>query len=81
MYSDVLHIRRVLKDLQYRGLNSATPKELPAAVLSADHDPETSRTQRDRERKRRSKANTAVEHTDIIKDDFWEQRPWLISEG
>jgi hypothetical protein len=38
-----------------------------------------SRTQRDKERKKRSKAKVLVEHVDIIKDEFWEKRPWILS--
>jgi hypothetical protein len=38
-----------------------------------------SRTQRDKERKKRSKAKILIEHVDIIKDEFWEKRPWLLS--
>jgi hypothetical protein len=38
-----------------------------------------SRTQKDKERKKRSKAKVLVEHVDVIKDDFWEKRPWILS--
>lgn len=38
-----------------------------------------SRTQRDKERKKRSKAKVLIEHVDIIKDEFWEKRPWILS--
>jgi hypothetical protein len=38
-----------------------------------------SRTQRDKERKKRSKAAVLMEHVDIIKDEFWEKRPWILS--
>lgn len=37
-----------------------------------------SKTQKEKERKRRSKAEIVVHHTDIIKDDFWNERPWLL---
>lgn len=40
---------------------------------------ELSKTQKDKERKRRVKASIKTEHTDIIKDEFWDQRPWLLS--
>ena len=39
-----------------------------------------SKTQREKERKRRAKAPIVVEHVDIIKDEFWERRPWLLSD-
>lgn len=38
-----------------------------------------SKTQEENDRKRRAKARILVEHLDIIKDDFWERRPWLLS--
>lgn len=38
-----------------------------------------SRTQQDKIRKLRRKARVVVEHVDIIKDDFWERRPWILS--
>lgn len=41
---------------------------------------EQSKTQREKERKRRAKAPIVVEHLDIIKDEFWERRPWLLSD-
>ncbi|KAI1459490.1 tRNA guanylyltransferase [Annulohypoxylon moriforme] len=38
-----------------------------------------SKTQEDNNKKRRAKARVLVDHVDIIKDDFWERRPWLLS--
>ncbi|KAH7027446.1 tRNAHis guanylyltransferase [Microdochium trichocladiopsis] len=38
-----------------------------------------SKTQIENDKKRRAKAKVVVEHLDIIKDDFWERRPWLLS--
>ncbi|UNI23561.1 tRNA(His) guanylyltransferase [Purpureocillium takamizusanense] len=38
-----------------------------------------SKTQADKDKKRRSKARVVVEHLDIIKDDFWDRRPWILS--
>ncbi|KAI1378614.1 tRNA guanylyltransferase [Hypoxylon crocopeplum] len=38
-----------------------------------------SKTQSENDRKRRTKAKVVVNHLDIIKDDFWERRPWLLS--
>ena len=47
---------------------------------SAGDGAEISRTQKEKERKRRMKAEIVTQHTDFIKDDFWEQRPWLLSD-
>ena len=38
-----------------------------------------SRTRTEKLRKARAKARVIVEHVDIIKDDFWEKRPWILS--
>ncbi|KAM3536052.1 hypothetical protein MY4038_000828 [Beauveria bassiana] len=38
-----------------------------------------SKTQNENDKKRRSKARIVVEHLDIIRDDFWERRPWILS--
>jgi tRNA(His) guanylyltransferase len=39
---------------------------------------EPSKTQAEND-KRRAKARITVQHVDIIKDEFWERRPWLLS--
>lgn len=38
-----------------------------------------SRTQKEKDRKKRNKAKIITEHVDLIKDDFWEKRPWILS--
>jgi len=38
-----------------------------------------SRSQQDKLKKLRRKAHVVVDHIDIIKDDFWERRPWILS--
>ncbi|KAL4934357.1 tRNA guanylyltransferase [Aspergillus undulatus] len=38
-----------------------------------------SKTQQEKLRKLRRKAQVIVEHVDIIKDEFWERRPWILS--
>lgn len=38
-----------------------------------------SRTATEKIRKLRAKAKVAVEHVDIIKDNFWAERPWILS--
>ncbi|KXX80166.1 tRNA(His) guanylyltransferase [Madurella mycetomatis] len=52
------------------------------AAVEADNVAEPvqqSRTQSENDQKRRAKARIVVEHLDIIKDDFWDRRPWLMS--
>jgi len=38
-----------------------------------------SKTQVENDKKRRAKAMVVIEHLDIIKDEFWDRRPWLLS--
>jgi len=38
-----------------------------------------SKTQAEKERKKKMKASIAVEHVDIIRDEFWEARPWILA--
>lgn len=38
-----------------------------------------SRTQMERERKRKMKAEVVVEHVDLIQDGFWEARPYILA--
>ena len=38
-----------------------------------------SKTAAEKQRKLRTKAEIVVEHVDIIKDEFWLQRPWILS--
>ncbi|EEH15892.2 hypothetical protein PABG_05979 [Paracoccidioides brasiliensis Pb03] len=40
---------------------------------------EMTKSQLARLRKIQKKATIVVKHMDIIKDDFWEQRPWILS--
>jgi tRNA(His) guanylyltransferase len=40
---------------------------------------ESSKTQDEKDRKKRAKARITIQHVDIIKDEFWERRPWLLS--
>ncbi|KAK6539381.1 tRNA-His guanylyltransferase, variant 2 [Orbilia ellipsospora] len=37
-----------------------------------------SRSQQKREAKKLAKAEVVIEHVDIIKDEFWEKRPWIL---
>jgi tRNA(His) guanylyltransferase len=39
---------------------------------------EMSKTQKEKMRKARQKVKIVVEHVDIIKDEFWEKRPWIL---
>lgn len=40
---------------------------------------ELSKTQLEKERKRKMKAEVVVEHVDLIQDAFWEARPYILA--
>jgi hypothetical protein len=40
---------------------------------------EMSKTAKEKDRKKRMKARVVCEHIDLIKDEFWEKRPWILS--
>ena len=56
--------------------DEATTEEPPKENSS---EKEKSKSQLKREAKKFSKSEVVVEHVDIIKDLFWERRPWLLS--
>ena len=41
----------------------------------------TSKTQVEKQKRKRQKASIRVEHCDIIQDEFWTARPYLLSSG
>lgn len=57
------------------------PKSAAASTEDDTSVPESksSRSQQDRLKKLRRKAQVVIDHVDIIKDDFWERRPWILS--
>ncbi|KAJ5767354.1 uncharacterized protein N7511_004970 [Penicillium nucicola] len=65
----------------YRKFELAEPTSTQTSV--DDESPLTvqtqSRSQQDKVKKLRRKAEVVVDHVDIIKDDFWERRPWILS--
>lgn len=40
---------------------------------------ELSKTQAEKVKKARARARVVVEHVDLIKDEFWNKRPWILS--
>ncbi|KAF9692194.1 hypothetical protein EKO04_010175 [Ascochyta lentis] len=61
--------------------SSSTKKDVVLAGKEASGGRPThmSRTQKEKDRKKRSKAKILTEHVDLIKDEFWEKRPWILS--
>ncbi|KAF2218476.1 Thg1 C terminal domain-containing protein [Elsinoe ampelina] len=51
----------------------------PTNTTSTSTTAPPSKTQLDKERKRKLKATLVAEHVDIIKDGFWERRPWILA--
>lgn len=72
----------LLSRLQYQ-LEDAKPKSESKAAeeenFTAMQEGNISKTQQDKLKKLRRKAQVVIEHVDIIKDEFWERRPWIIS--
>lgn len=52
---------------------------MAAAMDSLAEPVQQSKSQNETDKKRRAKARVLVEHMDIIKDDFWDRRPWILS--
>jgi len=57
---------------------------IPTKASRYNHDTQVStkplsKTQQEKQRKRRAKAVVTTEHVDIIKDTFWEERPWILN--
>ncbi|OJD26151.1 hypothetical protein ACJ73_02478, partial [Blastomyces percursus] len=55
------------------------PKETEYQAGEEGPPAEMTKSQMARLRKIQKKATIVVTHLDIIKDDFWEQRPWILS--
>ncbi|CAF9920334.1 tRNA-His guanylyltransferase [Imshaugia aleurites] len=63
----------------YDSTSSVLNRKASAPADYSSEKSELSKTQKEKERKRHVKASIAIEHTDIIRDEFWEHRPWLLS--
>ncbi|KAM5440849.1 tRNA-His guanylyltransferase [Microsporum ferrugineum] len=69
----------------FRDYELEQAKSTPASIANTNDDRkweenvELTKTQLEKHQKLRRKANVAIAHVDIIKDEFWEQRPWLLS--
>ncbi|CAD6592244.1 MAG: tRNA-His guanylyltransferase [Alectoria sarmentosa] len=63
----------------YDNSSSGFSREASAPAVFNSERTELSKTQKEKERNRRVKASLTIENTDIIRDDFWDQRPWLLS--
>ncbi|KXT01912.1 hypothetical protein AC578_2539 [Pseudocercospora eumusae] len=57
----------------------AYDEEVKASGKVVDGESVMSKTQLEKERKRKMKARIVVEHVDIIGDGFWDDRPWILN--
>ncbi|RAH68664.1 tRNA guanylyltransferase [Aspergillus aculeatinus CBS 121060] len=69
----VIYRQYQLEDAQSKSgtSNAEEEEDMPSAPAS--------RSQQDKIRKLRRKAQVVVDHVDIIKDEFWQRRPWILS--
>ena len=49
------------------------------ATSEVRQDEVASKTQLEKQGKAKAKAQIVVRHVDIIKDEFWDKRPWILS--
>ncbi|EPE10666.1 trna guanylyltransferase [Ophiostoma piceae UAMH 11346] len=63
----------------YELVDPATSEGIAAAVDDQAEPAAVSKSKAESDKKRRSKARITVEHIDIIRDEFWERRPWLLT--
>ncbi|KAI1926002.1 tRNA-His guanylyltransferase [Ophidiomyces ophidiicola] len=69
--------QKQLEQIQKERQN-AVPKESRSDKPNKEQ-PELSKTQREQQKKLQKKAGIAVVHVDIVRDEFWERRPWIVS--
>ena len=90
-YNDCPEMERkgsvIYRDYGWRGAGSEKDEvEVPGRTVDevdGDEDEgrkekEVSKTQKEKMRKTKMKAQIVVDHVDIIKDEFWEMRPWIL---
>lgn len=65
--------------MQYGGTSFDMPKHA-SEDSSSGMGSEMFKTQAEKQWKKHAKAEIVVRHVDIIKDEFWKGRPWLLSE-
>lgn len=77
--SDAKSEERKSKDMSKSGSTKKTQSPAANKEVSSGRPVQMSRTQKEKDRKKRSKAKIVVAHVDLIKDEFWEKRPWILS--
>ncbi|KAL8694585.1 MAG: hypothetical protein Q9218_000767 [Villophora microphyllina] len=64
-----------------RDYGAPITKDRPMPSSGRDQGFEPSKTQEEKEKKLRAKADIKLESVDIISDTFWEARPWLLPDS
>ena len=62
--------------LKHESMNADTSKQ-PASQFP-ENQADTSEAQTAQQTKKAATSNIVLEHTDIIKNNFWEGKPWLL---
>jgi len=75
----VVFRKYALVDLSAREDARGEENSTPDTRDDAGDEKDISKTQKEKMKKARQKAEIVVEHVDVIKDEFWLRRPWLFS--
>ena len=75
---DKAHYSSLLHQYQTEESDSTAESNTPEEKRTETSKP-LSKTQQDKIRKLYRKAQVVVDHVDIIKDEFWDKRPWVLS--
>ena len=71
--------RRNKKARKVMGIEDSSTQEDTNKSGNQGRPVQMSKTQKEKDRKKRGKAKIVIEHVDIIGDKFWERRPWILS--
>lgn len=77
VYIPMSSLKCTQSSLNHESTNADTFKK-PASHLSENR-ADTSEEQRRKQPKKAATSNIIVEHTDVIKNKFWEGKTWLLS--
>ncbi|KAF4553380.1 tRNA(His) guanylyltransferase [Elsinoe fawcettii] len=67
------------KELEVFKKGTVIYRDLSDTTSSSNSDEPLSKTQAEKDKKRKQKATLVADNVDIIKDAFWDQRPWILS--
>jgi len=74
------HNHKFLILYQYELVEPGTiPKADAQDSSKTSEEKEISKTQAEKDKKRKAKARITVQHLNTLEDEFWLRRPWLLS--